>query len=129
MSDIWNDSQPIYRQLYERILMLILQGEIPEGEALPSVRQLSADYQINHLTVAKSYQALVEEGLVEKRRGMGMFVLPGARERLLEREREKFLTQELPELVQRSLQLGIDESALVDAIQTITTGIKKKEQP
>lgn len=124
MSDTWNDKQPIYRQLYERILVLILRGEIAEGEPLPSVRQLSADYQINHLTVAKSYQSLVDEELVEKRRGKGMFVLPGARERLLERERERFLSQELPELVQRSRQLGIDEVVLIDAIQTIT-----KENP
>lgn len=126
--DHWNDNQPIYRQLYERILMLILRGEIPEGEALPSVRQLSADYQINHLTVAKSYQALVEEGLVEKRRGMGMFVLPGAQAHLQEREQEKFLNLELPELVQRSQQLGIDESALIHAIQTITSRSETVDQ-
>lgn len=124
MSDTWNDTQPIYRQLYERIVLLILRGNIAEGEPLPSVRQLSADYQINHLTVAKSYQSLVDEGLVEMRRGRGMFVLPGARERLLEREKERFLTRELPELVRRSRQLGIDEAGLVTAIQTIT-----KENP
>lgn len=119
MADFWNDDQPIYRQLYERVVRLILRGEFAEGDALPSVRQLSADYQINHLTVAKSYQALVDEGLVEKRRGMGMFVLPGARVRLLDRERNRFLTQELPGLVQRARQLDIDEAALLDAVRDL----------
>ncbi len=116
MADIWNDDQPIYRQLYERVVRLILQGEFAEGDALPSVRQLSADYQINHLTVAKSYQALVDEGLVEKRRGLGMFVLAGAREHLLARERKLFLEQELPEVVARARRLGIDAEALRRAL-------------
>lgn len=116
MADIWNDDQPIYRQLYERVVRLILQGEFAEGDALPSVRQLSADYQINHLTVAKSYQALVDEGLVEKRRGLGMFVLEGAREHLLARERKQFLEQELPEVVARARRLGIDGEALQRAL-------------
>ncbi|MAN52479.1 MULTISPECIES: GntR family transcriptional regulator [Marinimicrobium] len=116
MADIWNDDQPIYRQLYERVVRLILQGEIAEGDALPSVRQLSADYQINHLTVAKAYQALVDEGLVEKRRGLGMFVLAGAREHLLARERKLFLEQELPEVVARARRLGIEGEALRRAL-------------
>lgn len=116
MADIWNDDQPIYRQLYERVVRLILQGEFAEGDALPSVRQLSADYQINHLTVAKSYQALVDEGLIEKRRGLGMFVLAGAREHLLARERKLFLEQELPEVAARARRLGIDAEALQRAL-------------
>lgn len=116
MADMWNDDQPIYRQLYERVIRLILQREFAEGDALPSVRQLSADYQINHLTVAKSYQLLVDEGLVEKRRGLGMFVLAGAREHLLARERKRFLEQELPEVAARAHRLGIDAGALQRAL-------------
>ncbi|WP_347329964.1 GntR family transcriptional regulator [Marinimicrobium locisalis] len=116
MTDLWNDDQPIYRQLYERVVRLILRGDFAEGDALPSVRQLSADYRINHLTVAKSYQALVDEGLVEKRRGLGMFVLAGARERLLARERQLFLEKELPELIRRARELGIEPAVLQDAV-------------
>ncbi|WP_027329937.1 GntR family transcriptional regulator [Marinimicrobium agarilyticum] len=116
MTDLWNDDQPIYRQLYERVVRLILRGDFAEGDALPSVRQLSADYRINHLTVAKSYQALVDEGLVEKRRGLGMFVLEGARERLLARERQLFLEKELPELIRRARELGIEPAVLQDAV-------------
>lgn len=116
MTDLWNDDQPIYRQLYERVVRLILRGDFAEGDALPSVRQLSADYRINHLTVAKSYQALVDEGLVEKRRGLGMFVLEGARKRLLARERQLFLEKELPELIRRARELGIEPAVLQDAV-------------
>ncbi len=116
MTDLWNDDQPIYRQLYERVVRLILRGDFAEGDALPSVRQLSVDYRINHLTVAKSYQALVDEGLVEKRRGLGMFVLAGARERLLARERQLFLEKELPELIRRARELGIEPAVLRDAV-------------
>lgn len=116
MQDPWKDDQPIYRQLYERILGLILNGAIKEGEAIPSVRQVASDYQINHLTVAKAYQELVNLGLVEKRRGLGMFVLPGAQEQVAASEREKFLTQELPQLLARAQQLGIKEAELITKI-------------
>lgn len=109
----WSDDSPIYRQLRDRMVGLILQGAFNEGEAIPSVRSVSADYQINHLTVSKAYQALVDEGLVEKRRGLGMFVVEGAREKILTAEREVFLTQELPRLLQRIKQLGISEQDLV----------------
>ncbi|MDO3381428.1 GntR family transcriptional regulator [Gilvimarinus algae] len=112
----WRDDQPIYRQLYERMIELILRGQVAAGDALPSVRQIAADYQINHLTVAKAYQALVDEGLVEKRRGLGMFVLEGARERLNARERDTFL-RELPMLLQRASALGITTEELVQAIR------------
>lgn len=112
----WRDDQPIYRQLYDRMIDLILRGQLAPGEGLPSVRQVSADYQINHLTVAKAYQALVDEGLVEKRRGVGMYVLEGARERLQERERELFM-QSLPALLSRAAALDIDLDALVEALR------------
>lgn len=116
MQDPWRDDQPIYRQLYERILGLILKGAIKEGEAIPSVRQVASDYQINHLTVAKAYQELVDQGLVEKRRGLGMFVLPGAQSQAIASERDKFLTQELPQLLARAKHLDIKETELIEKI-------------
>ncbi len=115
----WRDDQPIYRQLYERIAALIVQGAIAEGEAIPSVRQVSSDYQINHLTVARAYQDLVEQGIVEKRRGLGMFVTKGAAARLAASEREKFLQQELPQLLERARQIGISSAELLTSVTTI----------
>lgn len=111
----WDDNQPIYWQLRERTIASILDGTLPEGEALPSVRQVAVDFQINPLTVSKAYQALVDENLVEKRRGVGMFVREGARRRLLESERERFLTEEWPRLAERIEQLGISIEELVAA--------------
>src|SRR5690625_5568195 len=102
MQEPWRDDEPIYRQLRQRIATLILNDAIKEGEPIPSVRQVAADYQINHLTVAKAYQELVEQGLVEKRRGLGMFVLPGARDQIAASERAKLLEDELPRLLVRS---------------------------
>ena len=112
MSSIWDDSQPIYQQLRERTIARILAGELAEGEALPSVRQIAVDMQINPITVSKAYQMLVDEALVEKRRGLGMFVVVGARQRLLASEREHFLQQEWPQLLQRIDNLGIDPQQL-----------------
>ena len=83
MSAHWNDKDPIYRQLYDRLVAMILEGVIGEGEGLPSVRQVAADERINPLTVSKAFQLLVDDAVVEKRRGLGMFVLEGARDRLL----------------------------------------------
>ena len=108
MSSIWDDSQPIYQQLRERTIARILAGELAEGEPLPSVRQIAVDMQINPITVSKAYQMLVDDGLVEKRRGLGMFVINGARQRLLAREREHFLQHEWPQMLQRMRTLGID---------------------
>lgn len=119
MQEPWRDDLPIYRQLHEKILGLILTGALKEGEAIPSVRQVASDYQINHLTVAKAYQELVDAGLVEKRRGLGMFVLPGARKKAAVAERGKFLNQELPLLVERARQLNISQAELTKAIQQI----------
>ena len=126
MQDQWNDDQPIYRQLRDRMVGLILEGEFLEGEAIPSVRAVSAEYQINHLTVSKAYQALVDEGLVEKRRGLGMFVVAGAQEKILHAEKNQFLTVELPKLMQRMAQLGITQSELLGYLSADQP--KKKER-
>jgi Predicted transcriptional regulators len=117
MQDSWKDDQPIYRQLHDKILGLILSGALKEGEALPSVRQVASDYQINHLTVGKAYQELVDAGLVEKRRGLGMFVLAGSQQKIATSEREKFISQELPNLIAKARQLGIREAELTKAIR------------
>jgi GntR family transcriptional regulator len=116
MQQQWNDDQPIYRQLRDRMVGLIMEGAYAEGDAIPSVRAVSAEFQINHLTVSKAYQELVDEGLVEKKRGLGMFVIDGARENILKAEREKFLTVEFPQLLQRILQLGISKEELIERI-------------
>lgn len=104
----WNDKQPIYRQLRDLVVERIIDGSFAEGEAVPSVRQIATDYQINHLTVAKAYQELVDIGLLETRRGLGMFVITGAKKSLTEQEQQKFLTDELPAFVDRVKKLGID---------------------
>ena len=113
MSSIWNDSQPIYWQLKERTVAMILDGTLAEGEALPSVRTVASEFHLNPITVSKSYQALVDEGLVEKRRGLGMFVREGAREALIASERKKFLDDEWPAMLNRIEQLGLDVNDLL----------------
>ncbi len=109
----WNDSQPIYWQLKERTIAMILDGTLTEGQALPSVRTVASDFQLNPITVSKSYQALVDDDLVEKRRGLGMFVREGARKKLTESEREKFVNEEWPAMVLRIQQLGLDVNKLI----------------
>ena len=104
----WNDKDPIYRQLYDRLVEFILDGILAEGEALPSIREISSQQRINHITVAKAIGLLVDAGLVEKRRGTGMFVLPGAREALLRIERQRFLQDEWPQLLQKLQRLDLD---------------------
>jgi len=111
----WNDTQPIYWQLKERTVAMILDGTLAEGDALPSVRTVASDFQLNPITVSKSYQALVDDDLVEKRRGLGMFVCKGARQKLTESEREKFLTEEWPAMVIRIRQLGLDTNKLLQS--------------
>src|SRR5210317_504980 len=113
MTNQWNDSQPIYWQLKERTIAMILDGTLKEGSPLPSVRTVASDFQLNPITVSKSYQALVDEELVEKRRGLGMFVCEGARKKLTESEREKFLTEEWPAMITRIRQLGLDTKQLL----------------
>jgi len=115
MNREWNDSQPIYRQLRDRVVHMILDRVLKEGDALPSVRNVAAEYRINPLTVLKAYQELADEELVEKRRGLGMFVKDGARESLLKDERQKFLNEQWP-LVQATIQrLGLNPKELLDA--------------
>jgi len=113
----WNDKLPIYRQLRALVIERILDGSFAEGEAVPSVRQVASDYNINHLTVAKAYQELVDDGLLEKRRGLGMFVLSGAREALTDNEQQKFLEEELPAFVERVQMLGLDMSAVAERMR------------
>lgn len=113
MSITWNDSTPIYRQLRDRVVAMILDGVLKPGEPLPSVRQVASDFQINPITVSKSYQELVDENLVEKRRGLGMFVSEGAREALLKSERERFLRDEWPLLYARLQRMGLDLDRLL----------------
>lgn len=108
MEPAWSDNQPIYRQLRDRVVAMILEDALKEGDPLPSVRSVAAEYQINPLTVLKGYQSLVDEGLVEKRRGLGMFVKEGARRNLMKNERETFLKNEWPLIVQRIQRLGLD---------------------
>ena len=113
MTTHWNDSQPIYWQLKERTIAMILDGTLAEGDALPSVRTVASEFQLNPITVSKSYQALVDEGLVEKHRGLGMFVIEGARKKLFNSEREKFITEEWPAMLSRIRQLGLDIDELL----------------
>src|SRR5210317_2218144 len=115
MTTQWNDSQPIYWQLKERTIAMILDGTLAEGGALASVRTVASDFQLNPITVCKSYQALVDDQLVEKRRGLGMFVCDGARKKLTESEREKFLSEEWPAMVTRIRQLGLDTQKLLQS--------------
>ena len=110
----WNDSQPIYRQLRDRVVAMILDGILKEGDPLPSVRTVAADYRLNPLTVLKSYQELVDEELVEKRRGLGMYVKPGARSLLLRGERQKFLNEEWPRIHATIQRLGLSAEELLN---------------
>ena len=109
----WNDSQPIYRQLRDKVVTMILEGVLKDGDALPSVRQVAAEYQLNPLTVMKGYQELVDEDLVEKKRGRGMFVKDGAQTALLRDERGRFLEDEWPEVVARIERLGLEVRELL----------------
>ncbi len=109
----WDDSVPIYLQLRSTVMQRILNGSLTEGEAVPSVRQVAADEKINPITVSKAYQMLVDEGLLEKRRGLGMFVQAGARARALQQEREIFLQNEWPRIRQRIESLGLQPGDLL----------------
>jgi GntR family transcriptional regulator len=111
----WNDGQPIYRQLRDRVVAMILDGVLKEGDPLPSVRQVAAEYRVNPLTVLKGYQELVDEEVVEKRRGLGMYVSGGARARLLDVERRTFLSDEWPRIAATIRRLGLRPEELLDA--------------
>ena len=111
----WNDNQPIYRQLRDRVVAMILDGVLKEGDPLPSVRNVAAEYRVNPLTVLKGYQQLVDEQLVESRRGRGMFVNAGARNLLLQGERQKFLAEEWPRVSATIQRLGLKPEELLGA--------------
>jgi GntR family transcriptional regulator len=125
MNREWNDSQPIYRQLRDRVVAMILDGVLQEGDPLPSVRSVAADYRVNPLTVLKGYQQLVDEGLVETRRGRGMFINAGARSLLLQGERQKFLGEEWPRVQATIRRLGLKVEELLDSRR----GLSRSEAP
>lgn len=115
MDPKWSDDLPIYRQLRDRVVAMILEGVLEDGDALPSVRNVAAEYRLNPLTVLKGYQELVDEGLVEKKRGRGMFVNAGARKALLKQERQRFLEKEWPAVLETIERLGLDPAELLAA--------------
>jgi GntR family transcriptional regulator len=121
----WNDSQPIYRQLRDRIVAMILDGVLNEGDPLPSVRTVAAEYRVNPITVMKGYQQLVDERLVEMRRGRGMFINTGARSVLLDAERQKFLAEQWPRIRATIQRLGITTEELLRAADPATTPEKE----
>ena len=113
MDPNWNEDLPIYRQLRDRVVAMILEGVLGDGDALPSVRNVAAEYRLNPLTVLKGYQELVDEGLVEKKRGRGMFVNEGARDKLLKNERQRFMEVEWPRVRETIERLGLDAEDLL----------------
>lgn len=115
MVEQWKDDRPIYLQLKDQILTMIMDGVLAEGEALPSVRKVAVEYQINPITASKAYAELVDDGLVEKRRGIGMFILDGARKNLLAAEQKNFLDVEWPKIIERISRLGLDAKELLEA--------------
>lgn len=123
----WNDREPIYRQLHSRVLAALLEGELPEGKALPSVRQTASDFSINHITVTKAYEELVADGLVEKKRGMGLFVCFGARKHLVTIERQRFFDEDLPAFFARLHQLGLTFADLPEIIERHAIKLRENE--
>jgi GntR family transcriptional regulator len=124
----WNDNQPIYRQLRDRVVAMILDGVLKEGDPLPSVRNVAADYRLNPLTVLKGYQELVDEELVEKRRGLGMYVRDGARNLLLKGERQKFLAEEWPRIQTTIQRLGLNAEELLDGTRRTPSKSGKRSE-
>lgn len=122
MDPKWNEDLPIYRQLRDRVVEMILEGVLGDGDALPSVRNVAAEYRLNPLTVLKGYQELVDEGLVEKKRGRGMFVTDGARKQLLKDERRRFLERDWPQVRATIERLGIDIAELVASEDKVGKG-------
>lgn len=117
MDPKWNEDLPIYRQLRDRVVAMILESVLGDGDALPSVRNVAAEYRLNPLTVLKGYQELVDEGLVEKKRGRGMFVTDGARVQLLKNERARFLDKEWPKVRATIERLGLDAAKLLSDVK------------
>jgi GntR family transcriptional regulator len=118
----WDNSSPIYRQLRDRVVAMILDGVLNDGDPLPSVRTVAAEYRVNPLTVLKGYQQLVDEQLVEKRRGLGMFINAGARKLLLQGERQKFLSEDWPKIRATMQRLGLEPEELLRAPATQPSG-------
>jgi GntR family transcriptional regulator len=129
MENEWNDSQPIYRQIRNRVVAMILDCVLREGDPLPSVRNVATEYRVNPLTVLKGYQELVDEQLVESRRGRGMFVNAGARKLLLQSERKKFLAEELPRIYANILRLGLTPQELLAAAEGFSPSNSTDEKP
>jgi GntR family transcriptional regulator len=121
MDGAWNDSQPIYRQLRDRVVAMILDGVLKDGDPLPSVRNVAAENRVNPLTVLKAYQQLADDELVEKRRGLGMFVRSGARDVLLRDERSDFLKVQWPQIVETIRRLGLSPGELLAAAESAGT--------
>lgn len=113
MTPDWTDDQPIYRQLKDKVVAAIMEGSLVEGEALPSVRNVAVEMQINPITASKAYQELVMDGLVEKKRGLGMFVVEGARDKLMEAERVRFMEEEWPRVLETIRRLGLNADELL----------------
>lgn len=125
----WNTNQPIYRQLRDRVVAMILDGVLKEGDPLPSVRNVAAEYRVNPLTVLKGYQQLVDEGLVESRRGLGMFINAGARALLLEGERRKFLEEEWPRISETIERLGLKADELLNGTSKPSSSDTARSSP
>src|SRR5437016_6168979 len=128
MDNEWNNSQPIYRQLRDHVVAMILDGVLNEGDPLPSVRNVAAEFRVNPLTVLKAYQQLVDEELVEKKRGLGMFVKAGARNLLLKGERQKFLAEHWPRVHATIQRLGLTPEELLDAAARGRSKSKVKQE-
>jgi GntR family transcriptional regulator len=122
----WNDTQPIYRQLRDRVVAMILDGTLKEGDPLPSVRNVAAEYRVNPLTVLKGYQQLVDEQIVESKRGLGMFINAGARDLLLQSERQKFLVEEWPRIRASIQRLGLNAEELLQSERQSPNAAKKE---
>ena len=129
MDQEWNDNQPIYRQVRDRVVAMILEGVLKEGDPLPSVRTVAAEYRVNPLTVLKGYQQLVDEGLVETRRGLGMFINVGARDTLMQGERQKFLGEEWPRIQETIHRLGLKVEELLDGGGSSSPTARTKSDP
>lgn len=126
MDPKWNDDLPIYRQLRDRVVAMMLEGVLNDGDVLPSVRNVAAEYRLNPLTVLKGYQELVDEGLVEKKRGRGMFVTEGARKQLLKDERRRFIEKEWPLVAATIVRLGLSRDDFLKEVDV--TAAKQKEK-
>lgn len=121
MERTWNEDQPIYRQLMSEIVGRILSGELSDGDALPSIRKIASQFQVNPLTASKACRELAIEKVIDKQRGVGLFVRQGARRMLLRREKEKFLSEELPEVIKRMKRLGFSREELLAALDADTS--------